>query len=198
MVRRALKNRRQVLSCGMGEEQARLFCAKLNASPCPAALVLVGWGGGLASDLAAGEGICAAAAWKEGCPALACAVLPIPGCRSGPVLTVPSALLSLADKRAARDSGALAVEMEAYPLAQWAAQKGIPFYHVRLILDAWDDPLPDLGPGLDLAGQVRPGPLLAHLARCPAVLAELWRLAWRVSALSPRLARLAVEAANRI
>ncbi len=47
-------------------------------------------------------------------------------------------------KRDAQRSGALAVEMEAYPLAAWAAAHRLLFIHARVILDAVDESLPDL------------------------------------------------------
>jgi 4-hydroxy-3-methylbut-2-en-1-yl diphosphate reductase len=173
-------------SCGMGETLAAAFCQQLEAAP-PASLTLLGWGGGLAPELRAGAVVCAGSVLRAGQPALPCAVLPLANSRRGPILTAPRVLLTPEEKRQALASGALAVEMEAYPLAQWAQAQGIPFYHVRLILDTADDPIPDLDGG--------PGVLLQRFARHPGLLLEMARLGWRVQQLNPHLARLAVEIA---
>jgi adenosylhomocysteine nucleosidase len=178
--------------CGMGEARAEAFCRTLESQP-PGALVLLGWGGGLDPELAAGAVICGDAALRAGQPALAGQVLLLPGCRVGPTLTVPRALCSPAEKRQAQAGGALAVEMEAYPLARWALRRGIPFFHVRLISDALDETLPDLG-----AGEAGLGGVLKHILRRPALLPELWRFGQRVRALNPRLAELAREIAAEL
>jgi hypothetical protein len=189
VVRRALRGwlaqgRGLCRQCGMGEARTAAFCQGLAGLPL-SGVVLLGWAGGLAADLPAGAVVCADAAARQGQPSLPLPVLPLASSRVGAVLTVPRALSSPAEKRAAQAGGALAVEMEAYPMARWAQQAGLPFYHVRLVLDAVDEPLPDLGgPGL-----------LRRLARLPGFLAELWRFGGRVRALNPRLALLVQEIA---
>jgi nucleoside phosphorylase len=60
----------------------------------------------------------------------------------GPVLTSPRVLERAAEKRAAGAGGAAAVEMEAAPLAHWAAERGVPFRHVRVVLDPMSSDLP--------------------------------------------------------
>lgn len=87
----------------------------------------------------------------------------------GPVLTSDRLLTTVQAKRAAAVSGALAVEMEAGPLARWANSRGVPFLHLRVVLDPLDGALPHVSDGegeLDLAA------LLAHPAQWPT----LWRL----------------------
>jgi len=134
--------------------------------------------------------VCADTALREGQPRLLCKVVTIPNVRTGPILTAARALLTPSEKRAAQASGALAVEMEAYPLAAWANRRGIPFIHVRIILDTLDETLPDLGHALDLSGKVRLAPLMSLLARRPRLLRELWQLNRRVRALNPVLAKV--------
>jgi nucleoside phosphorylase len=154
-------------------------------------LVLVGWGGGLTAGLNAGDVLCASIALHAGKQPVTCTPPTGGKIRAGPILTSAKALLTPAEKRAAADTGALAVEMEAYPLAVWANQHSIPFMHGRVILDTWDETLPDLS--LNASGGVSPIELLKLVAKRPAVLAELARLNRRVQMLDPLLARLAFD-----
>lgn len=175
----AAAGRVRAACCGAGEYRVRRFCQALPPGTV-SQLVLIGWAGGLVPELAAGETICANEVLAEGRPALACAPLPLRGARTGPILTVPRALFTPEEKIQARLSGGLAVEMEAYPLADWAGERGIPFSQVRLILDAWDEPLPDP----------------TRLANLPALPVRVWALFRRIRALNPRLESLAREAAE--
>jgi len=61
---------------------------------------------------------------------------------AGPVLTSERVLITVADKEAGRATGAVAVEMEAGPLARWAADRGLPFVHLRVVLDPATSALP--------------------------------------------------------
>jgi adenosylhomocysteine nucleosidase len=62
---------------------------------------------------------------------------------TGDLLTVPAALESPAAKRAAaRASGAIAVDMESAAVAGAAANAGVPFVALRVVVDALDDALP--------------------------------------------------------
>jgi len=182
----------RLMMCGVGEQQSGLFCQKMDLI-APTCLVLIGWGGGLAAGLAAGDVVCADTALREGQQRLFCKVVTMPNVRTGPILTAPRALLTPAEKRAAQASGALAVEMEAYPLAAWANRRGIPFIHVRVILDTFDETLPDLGQGLDSSGQVRLAPLLKILVRRPGLLPELWQLNQRVRAINAVLTKVTTD-----
>lgn len=195
------------MRCGVGERQSALFCQKidqglalsggqvisLNSIAC---LVLLGWAGGLAPNLAVGEVVCAQTALREGQASLNCETLPIQNARRGPILTVPKALLTPLEKSSAQASGALAVEMEAYPIAAWAKDRGFPFIHIRVIMDTVDETLPAFGAGLNSSGQVRLFPFLKRLAQQPALLRDLWWLNKRISALNPALEKLAQEVAS--
>jgi nucleoside phosphorylase len=180
----------QLMMCGVGEVQSRLFCEKIASQPL-SCLVLLGWAGGLVSDMAFGDVVCADAALREGRALLHCQTLPIQNMRAGPILTVPKALLTPAEKQSAQASGAVAVEMEAYPMAAWANERGIPFIHARVILDGLDESLPDLNKELDPSGGVRLMPFLKRLVQRPAILHDLWKLNGRVRALDATLAKLA-------
>ena len=198
-VRRALRREigrglARVETCGIGPDAAARLCARLESEPAPERLALVGWAGGLAPGLDVGHVVVADCALDEAGRRAPCLALELAGARIGPVLTVAEALCDPAAKRAtALASGALAVEMEAYPLAAWAAERGIPFLHLRLISDGPDDALPDHTPVLDPLGRLRPAALMAR----PRLALSLARLALRLARLQRRLgdlARVAVTA----
>jgi nucleoside phosphorylase len=174
--------------CGMGVTEARRFCTRGLAEPA-SCVALVGWAGGLAPDLAVGDVVSADAALMDGCPRLDLRSLDLPGARTGAVLTSARALASAAEKRSAGDAwGAIAVEMEAYPLAAWTAEQGIPFYHVRIIMDTWDEELPELQGG-SIWGKAR---------RLAVQAPRIWWMYRRIRALDARLGRLAVQVAEAI
>jgi 4-hydroxy-3-methylbut-2-enyl diphosphate reductase len=178
--------------CGMGPECAAEFCRQLEARTClPAALALIGVAGGLDPALAAGDVVLASVALDEDGRRAPCRVIPLPGAAIGPLITVSRALHTPAEKAAARDSGALAVEMEAYPLAAWAAARGLPFVHARVILDPFDEALPDLGNALDGYGRVRPLNLLRRMLTHPLQAAVVFRILRRSQDIAPALGQLA-------
>ncbi len=177
--------------CGIGPERAEAFAQGLEQGPAVAGLVLLGWAGGLQADLAVGDLIVAEAARNGEGDVAPCSAIEIAGARHGTLLTVRQALLTPAAKRAARASGALAVEMEAYPLAAWAAAHSVPFVHARVILDAVDEDLPSFGGALDAFGRVRALPFVRELLARPRLIAGLWPMARRVGQLRPILGALA-------
>jgi hypothetical protein len=146
-------------------------------------LVLLGWAGGLVPSLPAGSLVCASLALHQDQPPIACQTLDLPNTRTAPILTVSQALVTPQEKLSARASGAAAVEMEAYSLAQWAQLHAVPFIHVRVILDAWDDALPQITPGL------------AASLHSLGFLSDIWRLFRRIRSVDPILAHLARDVA---
>ena len=111
----------------------------------------------------------------------------------GTMLTSARALGSAAAKAAAfRDTGALAVDMECLPVAQVAAAHGLPFVAIKVIVDRAADDLPRaVAAAADAAGRLHLWRLLGALARSPADLAPLSRLALRYRAASRTLAAAA-------
>jgi hypothetical protein len=81
--------------------------------------------------------------------------------------------------------------MEAYPLADWAEVRGLPFIHARVILDPVDEALPDLGDVLDEYGRVRSVGLMRRLLAHPSHAVAMVHLLRRSQAVSPALGRLA-------
>jgi nucleoside phosphorylase len=156
--------------CGIGPRRAAAFCAELERGARPRGLALLGWAGGLRDDLVVGDIVIADRALSAARSDVSCLALPLPGTvriHRGPVLTADHVVAAPAAKRAAAACGALAVEMEAYPLAAWAAQHEAPLVHGRVILDTVDDALPALDGVLDGYGRLQIRPLLGALARRP-------------------------------
>jgi nucleoside phosphorylase len=174
--------------CGIGPANSAGFCRRLDAEGRrPGFLILLGYGGGLAPDLLQGDLLVADAALDEMGHRSACLAVSLPGARIGPLLTVSAPLLTPAAKAARRTTGAMAVEMEAYPLAEWAVARHVPFAHVRVILDPHDATLPDAGEAFDPFGAIRPANLLLRLARHPGEVRPFLRLARLARSLAPTL-----------
>lgn len=193
VLRRSQINRKLRLGmCGVGEQQAILFCRTLDPGNI-SHLLLLGWAGGLIPDLAAGAVVCANKSVRTGKPGLTAIAFTINGLRIGAILTSPQALLTLAEKQAAQSCGAIAVEMEAYPFAEWAYTHGIPFTHGRVILDTMSESLPDMGQALDVYGRLRKSPFLAQLVKHPALIPEIWHLFQRTRSLNTILEQLALD-----
>jgi nucleoside phosphorylase len=179
--------------CGMGNKRAHVFGEKLDSqqSSC---LILLGWAGGLIPNLLAGDFICADSALYMDRVPVPCRQVHLSNVRQGPILTVPKALFTPQEKFQAQASGAIAVEMEAYPLAVKARQLGIPFIHTRIILDTLDESMPDFGSDiLNDAGEMRLRPFLIKLFRKPGQLKILWQLNGRIRKLNPLLGNLALN-----
>lgn len=178
--------------CGMGQASATALCQRLAGRAGELrGLALIGWAGGLCSELTAGDRVLAEAALDVQGRRAPCTVIDLPGARVGALLTVPAPLLTRQAKSAAWGSGALAVEMEAFPLAVWAKAHDLPFVHARVILDPVHETLPDLGDALDTFGRVRPGRLVRRLLAQPRLLLDLLHLARRWQTLNPILGQLA-------
>jgi len=150
-------------------------------------LALLGWAGGLQPHLRAGAVVVGTVSRTSDGREARCATLQVPGALCGPTLTESEPLLGVSAKAwAGGYSGALAVEMEAFPLAEWAERHGVRFYHVRVVLDEVGEPLPDLAGLLGDDGRVLPARLLRALGRPSAVWGVL-RLALRARAVAPVL-----------
>ena len=63
------------------------------------------------------------------------------GARVGACESVP-AVVDVERKRALAPKGGVSVDMESGPLARWAADRGVPFLSVRVVLDRLDSDLP--------------------------------------------------------
>jgi hypothetical protein len=133
----------------MGPERVAMLLPHLDRL-LPDVVWLFGWCGGLTKDLRTGDLVLAdATVLRNGVPdrithsppdrvlAQVRAVAADLDARLtvGPMLTSNRALLSADEKRTGAQSGAVAVEMEAGPLARWASARHVSFVHLRVVLD---------------------------------------------------------------
>jgi adenosylhomocysteine nucleosidase len=87
-----------------------------------------------------------------------------------------------------RHTGAVAVDMESVAIAQVAAQAGLPFIVLRIIVDTAADELPPTVIAASGGGSLRIARLIAGVARAPADLPALIRLSARYRIASRALA----------
>lgn len=166
---------------------------------------LVSWGmaGGLDPALGAGAillpseilaptraPIATARPWRERLEEALGAEAPV---AHGRLLTAAHAIATIEDKDALfRATGAAAVDMESYAIAELASAQGLPFLAVRVIVDGAADRLPrPVAAAADAAGHLRIWRLIGALARTPSEFAPLLRLARRYQAASRSLAAVA-------
>jgi adenosylhomocysteine nucleosidase len=128
--------------------------------------------------------------WRERFARALSALQPL---AAGRLLHSTRVVASVAEKAALLlSSGAAAVDMESFAVAQVACARGVPFLAVRVIVDGAVDSLPSsLSAAADGSGQLRLGRLMGAVARSPAQLADLLRLAQRYRAASRSLAAIA-------
>ncbi|HTT00485.1 MAG TPA: hypothetical protein VMG11_00235 [Steroidobacteraceae bacterium] len=153
------------------------------------ALVSFGLAGGLDPALAPGaiflpthvvlrdaRTLATTSAWHERMTSALASLHPV---SAGSLLTSARPLISVTDKAAAqRDTGAAAVDMESFAIAEVAQVHGLPFVCARVIVDAAHDALPAaLLQAADRTGRLRITRLLAQLVRAPGDLGALLHLA---------------------
>jgi adenosylhomocysteine nucleosidase len=187
---------------GMGGGAAALGARALIDAGATA-LTSFGLAGGLDPALAAGAiflpsevmalngpSIATARHWRERLSAAVAAHRPV---ADGKLLSSPRAIGTVAEKAALfRETGAAAVDMESLAVAEVASTHQLPFIAVRVIVDGAGDVLPRaVAAAADSAGHLQLWRLIGALARSPADLAPLIRLARRYRAASRSLAVVA-------
>lgn len=131
---------------GPGSENARSAAKEVFGRETPSAVVSVGYVGALDPALEVGEIFLArqiarldsALKYPVELPAFANAE----GIAQGTLLTIDRVAQTREEKRSLRQSGAAAVDMEAYAVAEEAARRGVPFYCVRVVSDRADTDFP--------------------------------------------------------
>jgi adenosylhomocysteine nucleosidase len=117
----------------------------------------------------------------------------LPVVLQGRLLTSPKAIGSLSDKATLfQQTGAAAVDMESLAIAGIAHTHHLPFIAIRVIVDSAEDALPGaVTAAADSEGHLQVWRLMGALARAPADLAPLIRLAQRYRAANRSLAAIA-------
>jgi adenosylhomocysteine nucleosidase len=146
----------------------------------------------LPSEVSAAHGTAIATArqWRERLAAALAAHSPL---AEGRLLSSERAVATVAQKAELFGAtGAAAVDMESLAVAEVAFSRMLPFIAVRVIVDTAADALPRaVTAAADGAGHLRLWRLIAALARSPADLTSLLRLALRYRAASRSLSAVA-------
>jgi hopanoid-associated phosphorylase len=186
---------------GMGRVAAARAAARLIEVGA-SALMSFGLAGGLDPSLSAGSVVLpseiisrggarflTSAGWREQLRTAIGKHRPVAG---GTLLSNSDVIDAVADKAAAfRETGAVAVDMESFGVAEVAAAHGLPFVAVRVIVDTAADVLPRAVVAASRAGQVSLRRLVGGIALAPLELVALIRLAQRYRAATRSLAAVA-------
>lgn len=153
-----------VAHIGMGLEAAERNTSLLIESRKPERLIAAGFGGALLPELRIGDLVVDPRTWPA--PDL-------PECREGAIVSRPVPLETPAEKtQLARETGALAVDMETDAIAAVCAKAGVPLLGVRAISDGAGDALPvPLPAWYDMKAQrPRPAVLVGYLLTHPGAI----------------------------
>jgi adenosylhomocysteine nucleosidase len=186
---------------GIGAAAAGLAAARLIEAGA-SALMSFGLAGGLDPSLSAGSVVLpseiisragarflTSSGWREQLRSRIAKQRPV---ADGPLLSSLGLIGAVADKAAAfRETGAVAVDMESFAVAQVAAAHGLPFVALRVIVDTAVDELPRAVAAASRAGQVNLRRLVGGIVLAPLDLVALIRLAQRYRAATRSLAAVA-------
>ncbi|MGC1457509.1 MAG: hypothetical protein WA825_04460 [Steroidobacteraceae bacterium] len=186
---------RLLMISGMGPQAAAHAAAALVAAGAEG-LLSFGLAGALDPQLGAGAvvlpqsvvgagGVHAAyGPWRERLAAQAAAVADARGVVGGILLSVAQPLTTVESKSQARaSSGACAVDMESFAIAEVAARMGVKFAVARVVIDRATDALPlSVIQATGAYGDVSLPRLVAALVSAPADLPTLMRLPQRYRA----------------
>ena len=170
-----------VLVTGIGAERAADAARWVWDHFRPRLLVACGFAGALSPKLQVGDVLLASEVveadeddmhWRTAVPT-ELGDLPV-----GRLVTVPELVGRPSGKRTlARQTAAVAVDMESAAIAEVCQEKQMPCAVVRVISDTADTALSDRLVDLMSGGRVSPLRVLAAVVRSPWLLVELWRLA---------------------
>jgi adenosylhomocysteine nucleosidase len=181
-----------VLETGIGGDRAATATHWLLDNFDPRLVVVCGYAGALSPNARAGDVFLASEVvepgndelhWRTTVPA------ELGDLRVGRLVTVAHLAGRPAAKRAlARQTGAVAVDMESAAIAEACQERRVPCAVVRAISDTADTSLSPRLVTLLSGGRVAPWRVLTALARSPGLAVELWRLARDTRLAARRLA----------
>lgn len=181
-----------VLETGVGGDRAAVAIRWLLDAYRPKVVIACGFAGALSPTLKVGDVLLASEVvepgdddlrWRTTLP-LRLGDLPV-----GRLVTAPQLVGSPAAKRTlARETGAVAVDMESAAIAEACQERRVPCAVVRAISDTVDTELSHRLVTLLAGGRASPLRVLAAVARSPRLAVELWRLARDTRLAARRLA----------
>lgn len=189
----------QVALSGVGTRRARSACDQLLRYGQPKLLLSLGYSGGLRADLKPGDCVLAGEIATETSRFVSPRRLPDREqfWRTGSLLCVENLQPQAEHKRewARRFPEALALDMESAVVAETAAQAGLPWLALRVIIDDLDTDLPlDFSRCLNQKGQMDAGKLARQVALHPQRIPGLLRFSKGAGQARRRL----VECAGRV
>lgn len=177
---------------GVGGDATRRSLDALFALAKPTAALLCGFAGALADDLSVGDAVAATAVLDEAGHVWRSPLAPLPGLRTGTLVTSPTLIATVADKRALRvRTGADAVDMETSAFAEWCDAHAVPWSCVRAVSDDARTELSQATFDLLEDGRVRVGRLVWALLRRPSLIRELVTLGRHTARAADTLADVA-------
>ena len=180
-----------VLHTGVGEQITRRRLSEFLANHTPKLLVSSGFAGALTHQLAVGDILLADNYSATDHLANARRVLPSSGIHVGALFTAAAIVDSAAERaNSARNSGALAVDMETHFIAQACEKAAVPMLAIRAISDSPSAPLPAPPEVMfNIERQRTPVLVLAlHVAKNPGALPKLARFGKQIAAVRAGLA----------
>jgi adenosylhomocysteine nucleosidase len=174
-----------VIHTGVGETAARAQMNTFVSESKPGLLISSGFAGGTNNELNPGEVMLAENFCAPDLLEAARSVFARTNIRTGKLVTAPQIVDSTSDRATlARNTGALAIDMETQAIAERCAEFGIPMLSLRAITDTPAFPFPAPPNVLfDVARQKTIAPRLAfYLATHPLAIGRLLAFARRVSA----------------
>ena len=187
-----------IVETGAGKVPARKGTQALIDGHNPPWIMSVGLSGGLAEKTVLGDIVVAnevSLAGEVASLGVGMQMEEQPGVHVGKLITTSQIVRLVAEKRELHEqTGALAVDMESYHVAQTCADRQKPFAAVRAISDDLSADLPPeilgiMGP----KGTIRAGAVFGALLNRPSCVSDLWSLRSRALESGDRLAKFLVK-----
>jgi adenosylhomocysteine nucleosidase len=185
-----------VVEAGAGQAAAARATDALIVAHHPRLVISAGFAGGLQAGIERGHIVMADGVLIESGDRLTIDLRldrsAQPSLHIGPLLTVDRIIRTSAEKHTLHGrSGAVAVDMESFAVAQTCRTLGTPFVAIRIVSDGVDDQLPREVDALvrkkSVAGRL--GVAFAAITRRPSTMKDLWKLKQTALVHSERLAK---------
>ena len=194
-----------IVEAGAGREAAARATDALIVAHRPKLVISAGFAGGLRAGIAKGHFVMPDCVQNNAGKRLSIDLKldrsTQPTIHVGPLLTVDRIISTPAEKRSLHErTGAIAVDMESFAVAETCQTLTTPFLSVRVVSDTVNDRLPpEIGRLITKPTRVRQvGFALGAMLRRPSVAKDLVKLQQSALDLSDRLAKFLVDLLNQI